>query len=330
MDSRQGELPQSPHFTLQRVADGVHAAVARPGGAAMSNAGIVDLGDATLVFDTCLTPQAAADLRAVAERLTGRPVTLVVNSHWHDDHVFGNQVFADAAILATTRTRRLMEERTAASIARYKAEAPAYVHSLEERLERETDPAARQALANDIAFGHAILAALPTLETRLPVRTFDDRMALGGPRRSAELLTYGGGHTASDAFLYLPAERVLFASDLVVIEHHPWIGHGDPVRWQTILGRLARLDIATLVPGHGPLGGPDDIARVRRYLADATVRAEELVARGATADEMAATPVPERYAALDGREVFGRNMRVLHEYVQHIGHGQTGSAENHE
>jgi glyoxylase-like metal-dependent hydrolase (beta-lactamase superfamily II) len=308
-------LPQSPHFTLERVAEGVYAAVARAGGASMSNAGIVALGDTTLVFDTFLTPQAATDLRMAAERLTSRPVTLVVNSHWHDDHVFGNSVFAEAEILATGQTLHLMQERTAASIARYRAEAPAYVRTLEERREREADPAAQQALDNDIAFGRAILSALPTLEARLPAHTFDERKALAGSLRSAELLTYGGGHTASDALLYLPAERVLFAGDLVVNQNHPWIGHGDPVRWQAILDRLARLDIATLVPGHGPVGGPGDIAPVRQYLADVTALAEDLVARGETADDLAATPVPARYAALDGREVFARNMRFLYGYV---------------
>src|SRR4051812_36311615 len=99
-------LPESEHFTLQAVAEGVWAAIARlDGGAAVGNTAIVDLGDRTLVFDTCWTPTAARDLRAAAETLTGRSVTYTINSHRHGDHVLGNQVFADTVLVATERTR---------------------------------------------------------------------------------------------------------------------------------------------------------------------------------------------------------------------------------
>ena len=79
-------LPTSEHFKLDRIAEGVYVAIAIEGGLARCNAGIVDLGDQTLLFDTFMTPQAAQDLRAAAEGLTGRPVTYVINSHAHSDH----------------------------------------------------------------------------------------------------------------------------------------------------------------------------------------------------------------------------------------------------
>lgn len=73
----------SPHFHLARLADGVYGAIAADDGGAVGNAGIVDLGDRALIFDTTLTPQAADDMRAAAERLVGHPIAHVVNSHWH-------------------------------------------------------------------------------------------------------------------------------------------------------------------------------------------------------------------------------------------------------
>src|SRR5262249_56517697 len=77
-----------------------------PGVGAMGNAAIVDLGERTLVFDTFLTTAAARELRETAERLTGRPASLVVNSHRHADHVMGNQVFVpDAVVISTANTR---------------------------------------------------------------------------------------------------------------------------------------------------------------------------------------------------------------------------------
>jgi len=82
------------------LADGVYAALHVEGGYAIGNAGIIDLGDRTLIFDTCLNPRAAKDLQMAAKTLTGRPVDSVINSHWHHDHTWGNQIFGvDIAII---------------------------------------------------------------------------------------------------------------------------------------------------------------------------------------------------------------------------------------
>src|SRR5512136_1696501 len=101
------QLPGSRHFRLEQLAEGVYAAIHRQGGGAIGNAGIVDLGDRTLVYDTFIAPRPAEDLKAAAEALTGRPVDTVIDSHWHSDHVWGNQVFGqDTDILSTEKTRR--------------------------------------------------------------------------------------------------------------------------------------------------------------------------------------------------------------------------------
>ena len=60
----------------------------------------------TLVYDPFMTPEAARELRVVAEELTGRPVSIVVNSHYHNDHIRGNQVFLPIAnVISTSWTR---------------------------------------------------------------------------------------------------------------------------------------------------------------------------------------------------------------------------------
>lgn len=176
---------ESRYFQLEAVADGVWAAVSTPGAGSMSNAGIVDLGDATLVFDTMLTPQAAEDLRAAAERLTGREgVQYVVNSHFHGDHVEGNAVFSDALILATGRTRELIAQRTVAEIEETQRDPAAFAQQLdaeEQRLEEVTDEAKRRQGELDLADWREYQRALPTLRVPLPTVTFDTtNMALHG------------------------------------------------------------------------------------------------------------------------------------------------------
>ena len=74
------QLPVSKHFRLKQLVDGVYAAIHTDGGGAFGNAGIIDLGDRTLIYDTFFTPQAAEDLRTAAEALTGHPIDIVINS----------------------------------------------------------------------------------------------------------------------------------------------------------------------------------------------------------------------------------------------------------
>lgn len=93
-------------FTIHEVASGVWAAVSpEVGGPAVSNATIVDLGGATLVVDTFMTMEAAEVLAAESRRLTGRDAHLVVNTHWHVDHVRGNGAFGGAPVVGTQRMR---------------------------------------------------------------------------------------------------------------------------------------------------------------------------------------------------------------------------------
>ena len=80
---------RSKHFELHQLAEGTFAAIAKDGGSAICNSGIVDLGGQVVVFDTFLTPQAALDLRHATEELFGRAPHIVVNSHYHNDHIWG-------------------------------------------------------------------------------------------------------------------------------------------------------------------------------------------------------------------------------------------------
>jgi cyclase len=264
-----------PHFRLEPVAEGAWAAIALSDRGAVGNAGLVDLGDRTLVFDTFFTPAAARDLLAAARELGLPPVEVAVNSHWHGDHVRGNQAFEDAAIVATRATCELVATRGQESLA-----------GLRQQLETEED--APEELVETVA----------EIEQRLPDDLFDERRAFDG----AELVTYGGGHTQSDAFLHLPAERVLFTADLVVVRSHPWMGHGDPDEWPRILERMQALDFDVLVPGHGPVGGREDVDAMLEYLAEAVEAAREHGPRA---------PVPERYRDWDFADGWQRNLEFL-------------------
>ena len=303
-------LPTSPYFHIERIAEGVWAAIVARGAGAWGNAAIVALGDGTLVFDTFLTPAAARDLRAAAELLTGQPVTYVVNSHYHMDHIHGNAVFDDAHIIATEKTRERIATRGAELLAR-QFSLPETLANLDGQI-ADAPAELRADLAALQGDYRALDAALPDLALRLPDITFDQRLTLHGTGRTAEIVTYGGGHTSSDAFLWLPAERVAFLGDLLGVCTHPSFGQADLEEWDTILERIEALDIAVAVPGHGSPGTLADVATLRQYLSDMETLVDEAIVRGETAEQVAALPPPTPYADWQARTIFSDNLRHLY------------------
>lgn len=317
MQQTASTLPTFEHFRLEQLAEGVYAAIGVAGGAAYSNAGIIDLGDRTLIFDTFMTPKAAEDLKAAAEQSTGRPATYVVNSHAHSDHWCGNQVFADhAAIIATHQIRAQMPE-----MADYLNECKEDSSELEEmlredqeRLKTETDEGWRVSLERSITRWHHVLESLPTLELRLPNQTFEGKLVFHGTQRTAELVTLGSGHTSSDCFLVLPAEKIAFIGDLAFFQCQPFMAHSDPQAWVAQLEKMEQSDIETFVPGHGPLGTKADLALQGEYI----IVIEELVAgvieAGGSVDEALQQPLPEPFDAWSSNIArFEANVRSLYQ-----------------
>ena len=266
--------PASRHFTIQELGDGIYAAIANDGGWAICNAGAVDVGEEVIVFDTFVNQHVAAEFKDAIARLLKKPINHVVNSHYHSDHVKGNQVFDGAKIVSTAKTREVM----IMAKRRYETELDSIRKEVQQDLEsflaHPEDPEAF--LFEGYDRGH--LDGLPTLRYTLPDVTFEDRMVLHGAKRTAEVITYGGGHTVSDALLYLPDDGMAFLGDLLFVECHPYIADGNPAELFRIFDKVKALDAKVLVPGHGPVGSPDDIDANREYVESLQRTVEE--ARG--------------------------------------------------
>ena len=318
MKDTKSNLPTSAHFELQQLPEGVYAAISIAGGGARSNAGIIDLGDHTLIFDTFMTPAAAEDLRVAAERLTGRPATYVINSHAHSDHWCGNQVFAShAPIISTHQTRDMMP--MAIDYLRELKEDPseleAELQREQELLKTETDAQQRKVLQDSIDKWRYVLDSLPTLDFRLPDQTFEGQLIFHGTGRRAELFTEGKGHTDSDAYLVLPEERILFMGDLGFFQSQPFMGFCDPEAWIAQLERLQRSDIETFVPGHGPLGTKADLALQGEYIKALEGLVAQVIEEGGSVEEALQRLLPAPFDVwLEGeRDRFERNVRSSYE-----------------
>jgi len=273
-------------------------------GFAMCNAGIVDLGDRTVVFDSMLSPMAGVDLARAAERTTGRPADLVVNSHWHGDHIWGNSAFAESHVVSTRRVRELIVRKSRTQWVNCRREFPKELARLEEP-DSPILPVDRPWVRG---WYRGVIQTPASHRIRPPMVTFENELVLEGSRRSLHLISYGGGHSPSDVFGYLPDERVLFSGDLTMVNLHPSVGDGWPDVWERMLVRMQRLRVDQVVPGHGPVGPGTVLAEERRYLHDLQRTVADAIRRGDTLREVRSLPVPERYHAWRASLFFPDNL----------------------
>jgi cyclase len=310
-------LPISRHFRLEQLAGGVYAAIATEEGAAISNAGIIELGGRTLIFDTFMTPAAAKDLRSAAEALTGQPVTCVINSHYHNDHIRGNQVFsAETEIMASVRTCQLIETKGIEELRWDGENAPLRLQSHEKEFAEGPDEARQQELSFWIAYYRAITESLPSLKLRHPNWSFDEHVTFYGSRRLANLISFGPGHTEDDSILYLPEDGIVFASDLLFVNSHPYLPDGELLSWLDGLKKLEEMGLQKIVPGHGPVGTPEDVGLLRLYITSLQNLAARSVKDGLTAEKAAELPVPAPFKRWRFPSFFRSNMRYLVEQLQ--------------
>ncbi|MFD1739736.1 MBL fold metallo-hydrolase [Bacillus salitolerans] len=297
----------SKHFTLEKVSEHVYSAIAKEDGGSGANAGFVNLGDKTIVFDTFNTQQAAEDLKILAENITGQPVKWVINSHWHGDHIRGNQVFKDSQIISSNLTYSKMKDTHPTRIKKQKDDIEGltnYIQTLKEQLTQNGE----MELHNQIGFLMELKLSLPTLELVLPSQTFHDEISFYGSERSAKLFTLGGGHSFCDSMLYIPDEKVMFMGDLLFVHCHPtFFEETNPLKWMEILKKIHTLEIDAAIPGHGLVGTKEDITLLTRYINELCL----ITSEGLTNKNI---KVPDRYKHWSSPENYIQNVTRIVEW----------------
>ncbi|MFF7335520.1 MBL fold metallo-hydrolase [Streptomyces sp. NPDC090306] len=236
------------HGTLGRVADDVYAFVQPEGGWCLNNAGLVVGGSRAVLVDTAATESRTRRLREEVEGVVPGGPDFVVNTHFHGDHTFGNGQFVPRATVVSA-------EGTRSDVA-------------------EAGLGLRH-LWPDVEWGETPLTP-PTL-------TFRDTLTLhgdGGPR--TELFDVGPAHTPNDVVAWVPERRVLFTGDVVWSGVTPYLLMGSITGSLKALQRLRALGATVVVPGHGPVGGPELIDATAAYVRRIQEIARDGLRRGLT------------------------------------------------
>lgn len=229
---------------LTEVGDGVHAFVQPDGGWCLNNAGLITDGREASVVDTAATEARARLLRKLVLDVVPTPPRYVINTHFHGDHTFGNYLFAPAAIIGQPRTR-----------------ADVLLSGLH-----------LTGLWPEVQWGR--------IEVVPPSVLFEERLVLWVGDTRVELLAAGPAHTTADTVVWLPEQRVLFTGDVVMSGVTPFVPMGSVSGSLTTLERLRALGAETIVPGHGPVAGPELFDANAAYLHRIAALAREGMAAG--------------------------------------------------
>jgi cyclase len=212
-----------PASTVE-VADGVFAYVQPDGSWWINNTGfvvgdgVVGAGEVVAIDASSTERRTRAFLDAIAAR-SSRPVRTLVNTHHHGDHTNGNCLFADASVIGHRNCRAGVLGQTIGGL---------------------------DAIFGPVEWGE--------LSTRAPNVVLDDRLDILVGDRLVELHYIGtAAHTTGDVVAWLPAERVLFAGDLVFNGGTPFVLMGSVEGALEALERVRGFGATTIVPGHGPV-----------------------------------------------------------------------------
>jgi len=309
---------ESKHFTLEVLSNGVYACIHKPGGAASSNAGIVDLGDRTLLVDAFNTLVAGRDLRQVAESLFARPVETIILTHAHSDHWIGASAFdASTSLLTSEIVYQVCLEWGEEIVEDFKnpAEWEEWLKEMETQLQTERDERVRVSLENSILQTQYVMAEMAEFEPRYADQKFEDVVIFQGSKRNVELHSLGRGHSEDDIVLLLPQDKIAFIGDIGFFDSQPFMGFCDIDLYRKQLFFFQNSDFRILVPGHGPVGSKDDISVQLEYFDVMEDLVGNVVKKGGVFEEALQITLPGPFDKWQtvGIERFKTNVRYLFE-----------------
>lgn len=246
------------NVNVRRITDRVE--VYNIEGLQSTNIIVIDSDKGLVVVDSEVSPVFAEAIRKkIEDTHSGKRIQYLINSHDHGDHTYGNQAFADAAIIGQERCREEMiknqanAKQTAGQITNVLKAMKMKLESMEEN----SDEAAK--LEKTIAYYEPIATGLgDNFVLTPPEITFSDKLHLYLGDLTLSLIYYGYSHSASDIVIFCPEEKLLVTGDLFYENDEPYFDSERIQyvgRWKRTLEELLKdtSKIQYIVPGHGEL-----------------------------------------------------------------------------
>ena len=252
---RGGEIALEPVAEGIYVSRGQHAEMLAENLGAIANVGFVVGERSVAVIDSGGCRAWGLRLRAAIRSVTDRPISHVILTHVHPDHVFGSAAFlADNPVfVGHAKLPRALAHR-----------GPFYLERLTEAL-------------GDLAEGTQVVQPTELVKDRLEID-------LGG--RSLTVTAHPTAHTDNDLSLLDSATGTLWLSDLLFMERTPVLD-GSLLGWLEVMAGLKAQAAARVVPGHGPVSAPwpDALGHQERYLLTLRDEIRQIIAEGGTMEQ---------------------------------------------
>lgn len=236
---------------LHDLGNGMYGYLVPDGSWGWSNAGLVVDGEEALLVDTLFDLRSTGEmLKAIKDGLGGLDhFDNLVNTHSNGDHTYGNELVNTPEIISSAACCHEMHQRKPSDLA---------------KLMRD---------AGTLGEGGQLLRELmgppkfdfEGIKGRLPTKTFETEMDMKVGDKDVKLINVGPAHTGGDVLVHVPADRTVFTGDIVFNKGHPVIWDGPVQNWIDALDLILGWDVETVVPGHGPVAGKDEVRALKDY-----------------------------------------------------------------
>lgn len=219
----------------------------------------VIIGDkGVILVDSGGTDEVGRHLAKSIAKITPKPVTHIINTHHHGDHVLGNVAFKGAEIISSEQCKALVEKT-----------GMEWVQIMENMVGRK-------------------------FPNTLPVPamlTFGEESSNSRSLQGVNMVFWvpRGAHTPGDMMVYLPEDKVLIGGDVLVNTTTPVMRDANVRNWIGALAKAREFDATTIVPGHGPLMSKSDVAGLHKLLAGFYAGVEAGYKKGLTDSEIRGT-----------------------------------------
>ena len=223
-----------------------------------ANSGLINLGGGVVVDTQSDLPHGRQMIQLFGKVWPGM-AKRVINTHEDADHVWGNQLFEGAEIIAHRKVaERMPHVADPKETQDLLKAASSFLPSLLLKVLHPGALAIARQLLQDYNFDGIKLV--------LPTTVFDERQVLDLDGTEVQLIYVGPCHQVGDTIVYVPKERVVFAGDVIFRQCTPMGWTGTYEKWLKILDLIIALDPEVIVPGHGPLCGIEGAMEMKAYL----------------------------------------------------------------
>jgi glyoxylase-like metal-dependent hydrolase (beta-lactamase superfamily II) len=300
----QAQTSTAKLFDLEKVADGVFAAVAKPAALTNCNAAVFVLSRDVLVVDAHSKPSAAAALVAQIKEVTDKPVRYLVNTHFHWDHTQGDRAYKNAnpqiQIIASDTTKQLLAQLQRDRLKESLNSIPGLIDTAKARASRAKTAQERDWANEQVRQLTAYRTEMESYPLELPTFTFSKSHVIKDASGDLELAFNGKAHTAGDIQVFSPSKKVVASGD-AIIGFLPNINDGYPRQWPSTIDAVAAWKFDKIIGGHGAVQqGRDRMGQFRNFIEDLTARVERAKKAGVPLAELQKTITPGSLATLSG------------------------------